>query len=122
MGIMGMIRDYFEYEGKKMGYEEASDEYTIKFLAQAKFFRRQLEEVEMMQQEYEQLLDNYESEIETLIANVNRTEDENEMLHELLNKERQVMRSYCQKIKEQTDAITINGLSNVVGGKSWRSI
>lgn len=79
-----------KYEGKKEGYVEASNEYEKKLLEQADFFLKKEAIFENERNEYEALLDDYEKEIENLSAKVNRTEEENQYLQQLLLKERKL--------------------------------
>lgn len=77
-------------EGKKKGYAEASDVYEQKLLDQADLFLQQIKDAEIERDAYEQLLDEYEAEIEKLTDKVNRTEEENKYLQELLIRERKL--------------------------------
>ena len=81
-----------KYDGKKEGYVEASDEYEKKLLAQADEFLKQTKDFERERDEYEVLLDAYEREIEELENKVNRTQSENDLLQQLLLKERSLRR------------------------------
>ena len=77
-------------EGKVEGYVEASNEYEKKLLSQADEFIKQLKDAQKERDEYEELLDAYEAEIRALTEKTNLTEAENELLRELLLKERQL--------------------------------
>ena len=79
-----------EFEGKKQGYEMASSEYEEKLLRQADRF---LEEKKVLKNELEsflELLDEYDSTINELNKKIDRTETENEYLHQLLMREREL--------------------------------
>ena len=86
------VYKYGKYDGKKEGYAEASDEYEKKLLEQADEFLKQKKDYEKERDEYETLLDAYEQEIETLETKVNRTQAENELLQQLLIRERGLMK------------------------------
>ena len=75
-------------EGKKVGYEQASDEYEKKLLQQADMFLKQMRDAQTERDAYEKLLDEYEHEIDRLSSKLDRTETENKYLQELLLKER----------------------------------
>lgn len=77
-------------EGKKEGYEVASNEYEAKLLEQADLFLKQKQIFENERDEYEKLLDEYEKEIDTLSAKLHRTEEENVYLQELLMRDRKL--------------------------------
>lgn len=79
-----------KYDGKKEGYVEASAVYEKKLLEQADTFLRQKEIFESQRNSYEDLLDQYEEEIDCLEKKVDRTEAENQLLQELLLRERQL--------------------------------
>lgn len=78
------------YDGKKCGYEEASAEYEKKMLQQADEFISQRRIYETERDKYEQLLNEYNAEIDRLEQTVNRTEAENQLLQELLLRERRL--------------------------------
>lgn len=84
-----------KYDGKVEGYEEASDEYEKKFLAQADEFLKQTRIFESEKDAYDQLLDEYEKEIDKLSEKVNRTEAENEYLQQLLLRDRKLRKMAC---------------------------
>ena len=86
------VYKYGKYDGKKEGYAEASDEYEKKLLEQADEFLKQKKDYEKERDEYETLLDAYEQEIEKLENKVNRTQAENELLQQLLIRERGLMK------------------------------
>ena len=71
------------YDGKKVGYSQASSEYEKKLLEQADLFLKQ-------QRDYQVERDAYEAEIELLEGKVNKSESENEYLQELLLRERKL--------------------------------
>ena len=81
-----------KYDGKVEGYEEASGEYEKKLLAQADEFLKQKKDFEKERDEYEALLDAYEQEIDELENKVDRTQAENELLQQLLIRERGLMK------------------------------
>jgi hypothetical protein len=77
-------------EGKKEGYEQASDEYEKKLLEQADLFLDQMRDVKLEREAYEKLLTEYEEEIQKLSEKADRTEKENQYLQELLLRERKL--------------------------------
>ncbi|HBG11064.1 MAG TPA: hypothetical protein DDX68_02530 [Clostridium sp.] len=79
-------------DGKKEGYYEASYEYEKKLLKQADRFLQQTRIYENERAAYETLLDEYEKEITMLTEKVNRTEEENAYLQELLLRDRKLRR------------------------------
>ena len=84
------IYDSGKHDGKKEGYQQASDEYEKKLLKQADEFIEQKKIYESERDAYENLLDEYEKAIEELENKVNRTETENAFLQELLSRERRL--------------------------------
>ncbi|MBL4932766.1 hypothetical protein [Clostridium paridis] len=84
-----------KYDGKIEGYEEASYEYEKKLLTQADEFLNQTRIFEIEKDAYEQLLDEYEKEIDELSEKVNRTEAENQYLHQLLLRDRKLRKMAC---------------------------
>ncbi len=78
------------YDGKKVGYSRASAEYEKKLLEQADLFLKQQRDYQFERDEYEDLLSQYEAEIELLEDKVNKSESENEYLQELLLRERKL--------------------------------
>lgn len=84
------IYDSGKHDGKKEGYQQASDEYEKKLLKQADEFIEQKKIYESERDAYENLLDEYEKAIEELENKVNRTETENALLQELLSRERRL--------------------------------
>lgn len=88
--ITSHIYNKGKYEGKKEGYVEASDEYEEKLLSQADRFLQQKQLFEFQQIEYEKLLDDFEKEIDFLQTKLNRTNEENQYLQQLLHKERKL--------------------------------
>lgn len=81
-----------KYDGKIEGYTEASQEYETKLLEQAEEFLKQRQIFKEQQEAYEQLLDEYEKEIKALENKVDRTEQENMYLTQLLLNERQLLK------------------------------
>lgn len=77
-----------KFEGKEEGYAEASDAYEQKLLDMADQFLAQTKNVEKEREEYNQLMDEYEAEIERLEAKASLTETENDYLRNLLSRER----------------------------------
>ena len=90
--IISTAYKYGKYDGKKEGYAEASDEYEKKLLKQADEFLKQEKDYEKERDEYESLLDAYEQKIEELEKKMDRTQAENELLQQLLVKERGLMK------------------------------
>lgn len=78
------------FDGKIDGYEEASEEYESKLLQQADEFLNQKQIFENQRDTYEKLLDEYETEIDSLTEMVERTEEENEYLQQLLLRDRKL--------------------------------
>ena len=74
----------------KQGYVEASKEYEEKLLLQAEHFINQKELLVNEVSDYEELLDEYEIEIEKLEGKLNKTESENQYLSKLLSNERKL--------------------------------
>ena len=85
-----MIYDSGRYDGKKGGYEEASAEYEHKLIEQADRFVKQKRILEEEKNEYKNLLDEYDQEIELLENKAGKTDGENKYLQELLLKERKL--------------------------------
>lgn len=86
--IISAVYNYGKYDGKKEGYAEASDEYNKKLLKQADEFLKQEKNYEKERDEYESLLDAYEQKIEELEKKMDRTQADNELLQQLLIRER----------------------------------
>lgn len=80
------------YDGKVMGYVEASNEYEEKLLKQSDEFLKQKKVYESERDAYDKLLDEYEAEIESLSEKVNRTEIENNYLQQLILRDRKLRR------------------------------
>lgn len=78
------------FDGKKAGYEMASNEYETKLLKQADEFLAQKQIFEAEKEKYENLLDEYEEEIVRLEEKTERTETENQYLYQLLFREREL--------------------------------
>ena len=78
------------HDGKKQGYSEASYVYEKKLLKQADAFLQQTKIYESEGAAYETLLDEYEKEIDMLTEKVNRTQEENVYLQELLLRDRRL--------------------------------
>lgn len=79
-----------KYDGKKEGYIEASAVYEKKLLEQADAFLQQKEIFESQRKSYEDLLDQYEEEIDCLKKKADRSEAENQLLQQLLLREKQL--------------------------------
>ncbi len=88
--ITSMIYNEGTSDGKKEGYVLASKEYEEKLLKQADEFLRQTTIYETERQAYETLLDEYEAEIDQLTNKIQLTETENELLKQLLIRERKL--------------------------------
>lgn len=76
------------FKGKGDGYEAAESEYEKKLLRQADYFLNQKNDFLKCRKEYEKLLDDYEREIVSLQGINARTEKENALLKELIEKKR----------------------------------
>ena len=79
-----------KFDGKKDGYEQASEEYESKLLEQADLFLKQIKDFQKERAAYEELMKEYEVAIAELEEKTNRTEQENQLLQSLLLKERQL--------------------------------
>ena len=79
-----------KFDGEIEGYVKASNEYECKLLQQADLFIQQKNSFEKDREGYENLLDEYEVEINRLSEKNNKTELEKELLQELLLKERKL--------------------------------
>ena len=90
MPVFADLYNMARYEGKKQGYVEASKEYEEKLLLQAEHFINQKELLVNEVSNYEELLDEYEIEIERLEGKLNKTESENQYLSKLLSNERKL--------------------------------
>lgn len=90
MPVFADLYNMGRYEGKKQGYVEASKEYEEKLLLQAEHFINQKELLVNEVSNYEELLDEYEIEIERLEGKLNKTESENQYLSKLLSNERKL--------------------------------
>ncbi|WP_407311736.1 hypothetical protein [Desulfosporosinus sp. SB140] len=77
------------YDGKVEGYEEASDKYESKLLKQADEFLIQKQIFESERGAYEELLDEYDAEIDALNVKLDKSEADKEYLHQLLLRERE---------------------------------
>lgn len=90
--LVAMIYKSGKYDGKIEGYVEASDEYEKKLLGQADEFLKQRKDFEKERDEYEALVNAYEQEIEVLENKVDRTQAENDLLQQLLIRERNLIK------------------------------
>ncbi len=88
--ITGKLYNVGRFDGRIEGYVEASNEYESKLLEQADEFLEQKKLFIIERDAYEKLLDEYEVVISDLINKVDRTEYENNLLHQLLIKEREL--------------------------------
>ena len=79
-----------KFDGKKDGYQQASEEYEAKLLKQADLFLEQIKDFKKEKEAYDELLKEYEAAILELEEKANRTEQENQILQELILKERQL--------------------------------
>ena len=79
-----------QYDGKVEGYAEASEVYEAKLIDQAQQFLAQKKLAEDQIDAYKDLLDDYEQVIDELSSKVNRSEEENAYLQQLLILERQL--------------------------------
>lgn len=77
-------------DGKHDGYTEASQQYETKLLKQADEFLKQTKIFEDQRDAYNQLLNEYDVEIENLRNKVYSTEKENEYLSQLLKRKEQL--------------------------------
>lgn len=76
-----------KYDGKKEGFAEASDMYKEKLIKLADEFLKQKNLIENKIKEYNELLDDYDAEIKMLVDKIDRTENDNAYLRELLARE-----------------------------------
>lgn len=88
--ITSAIYNSGKYDGEIEGYVEASNEYEKKLISQANEFLKQVCIFESEKHAYEQLLDEYEKEINLLSEKGNRTEAENVYLQQLLMTDRKL--------------------------------
>lgn len=77
-------------EGKKQGYAEASDEYERKLLNLADKFTKEKDAFQKERNEYEDLLDEFDKKIQELQEKNNKSQQEIELLNQLLLKEREL--------------------------------
>ena len=107
-----------KYEGKKEGYVEASSVYKTKLLKQADKFLAQTKIFEKEREKYEELLDEYEKEIELLMTKENKSESEAKYLQELLLKERELKKISDnivadEAIEEENAELFLMGIDDV---------
>lgn len=88
--VMTKATKDFVDEGRKQGYEQASNEYERKLISQADEFIKQTKVMKAERDAYENLLNEYEDEIQKLTSKQKLTEDENEYLKQLLLREREL--------------------------------
>lgn len=96
--VMTKATQDFVDEGRKQGYEQASNEYEKKLINQADEFIKQKKVFEAERDAYEKLLEEYEDEIQKLISKQKLTEEENEYLKELLLRERKLRKLYWYRM------------------------
>lgn len=80
----------YVFEGKKQGYAEASDVYEKKLLEQANKFTKEKDAFKKERDEYEALLDKFDKRICELQEKADKSQQEIELLNELLLKEREL--------------------------------
>lgn len=90
--VTSQIYEIGKYDGAKEGYMTASSEYEKKLLEQADLFLSKKKLYKDDRDAYEQLLDEYKSEIERLSMLVEKNENERAFLQELLIRERNLKR------------------------------
>lgn len=88
--IISQIYGMGKKDGKRDGYNKASEEYNHKLLDQAEKFLKERQDFVKERKEYEDLLDSYAKEIEQLEGKVNKTQIEIEYLRKLLLMERKL--------------------------------
>lgn len=86
-------------EGYRDGYNEASSAGEIKFANQYNQFMKQIDLAKQQIDKYEKLLDEYDIEIDILMSKVERTEEENSRLIELLKKQRIIYKENEEVVK-----------------------
>ena len=85
-----------KYDGKKEGYEKASNEYEKKLIKQADEFLKQENVFEIDRARYEQLIDDYEIYIEEMMKKSNMSNEEKDYMNQIMVIERKL-----KKLKER---------------------
>ena len=88
--ITKQIYKYGEFDGKKAGYAQASEEYEKKLMSQASKFLDQKKVFDAQIDEYESLLDEFGKIIDELRRKNNRNEKDNQLLRELVEQSTQL--------------------------------
>ncbi|MDK0537459.1 hypothetical protein QTH16_05130 [Clostridium perfringens] len=79
-----------KYDGKKEGYEKASNEYEKKLIKQADEFLKQENVFEIDRARYEQLIDDYEIYIEEMMKKSNMSNEEKDYMNQIMVIERKL--------------------------------
>ena len=79
-----------KYDGKKEGYEKASNEYEKKLIKQADEFLKQEKVFEIDRARYEQLIDDYEIYIEEMMKKSNMSNEEKDYMNQIMVIERKL--------------------------------
>ncbi|MFR1316697.1 MAG: hypothetical protein ACLSBN_13575 [Clostridium perfringens] len=79
-----------KYDGKKEGYEKASNEYEKKLIKQADEFLKQEKVFEIDRARYEQLIDDYEIYIEEMMKKSNMSNEEKDYMNQIMAIERKL--------------------------------
>ncbi len=79
-----------KYDGKKEGYEKASNEYEKKLIKQANEFLKQEKVFEIDRARYEQLIDDYEIYIEEMMKKSNMSNEEKDYMNQIMVIERKL--------------------------------
>ncbi|NGU53884.1 hypothetical protein G6Z29_11560 [Clostridium perfringens] len=77
-------------DGKKEGYEKASNEYEKKLIKQADEFLKQEKVFEIDRARYEQLIDDYEIYIEEMMKKSNMSNEEKDYMNQIMVIERKL--------------------------------
>ncbi|HHD2751338.1 TPA: hypothetical protein ACOTG0_000077 [Clostridium perfringens] len=79
-----------KYDGKKDGYEKASNEYEKKLIKQADEFLKQEKAFEIDRARYEELIDDYEIYIEEMMKKSNMSNEEKDYMNQIMFIERKL--------------------------------
>ena len=79
-----------KHDGKKEGYEKASNEYEKKLIKQADEFLKQEKVFEIDRARYEQLIDDYEIYIEEMMKKSNMSNEEKDYMNQIMVIERKL--------------------------------
>ncbi|MGV1065398.1 hypothetical protein [Clostridium perfringens] len=79
-----------KYDGKKEGYEKASNEYEKKLIKQADEFLKQEKVFEIDRARYEQLIDEYEIYIDNMMNKSNMSNEEKDYMNQIMVIERKL--------------------------------